>query len=333
MHLQTGEYEPYRKDGPPPMYVHHDSNHPPAIVRNLPSMIEKRISGLCSSQEMFDKHAPFYNEALRKAGYKRDIKYIKQAEQLHPGKRRSRLREIIWYNPPYNKAVLTNIGKKFLLLVDKHFGKGSKWYNIFNGHTVKVSYCCTRNMASHIYGQNQKLLREIRGEQQDAQPCPSIKRGEEPCEVIGKYKDKCGTKDVVYQAIVASGNKTWNYIGMTSRSFHKRWLEHKNDMSKDTRAGTALSAKVRELREAGKPINIQTEIIRVAHTYKTGDSQCDLCLTEKTCIALHSMAPRKLMTLPAGCQPLNIRTEIMNGCPHKIEYRLIGRKKPASNHT
>ena len=187
-------------------------------------------------------------------------------------------------------------------------------------------------MASHISGHNEKLLREIREEQQDVRPCPSIKRGEEPCEVVGRYKDKCRTKNVVYQAIIASENKTWNYIGMTSRSFHKRWLEHKSDMSKDERQGTALSAKVRELRKAGKPFKIQREIIREAHPYKTGDSQCDLCLTEKTCIALHNMAPMKLMTLPRGCQPLNIRTEVMNGCPHKIEYRLIGRKNQASNH-
>ena len=103
-------------------------------------------------------------------------------------------------------------------------------------------------------------------------------------------------------------------------------------MINDKRAGTALSGKVRELRKAGKPVKIQIKIIRVAHIYKTGDSQCDLCLTKKTCIALHNMALRKLMILPAGCQPFNIRTEIMNGRPHKINYRLMGRKKPASYH-
>ena len=65
MHLETGEHEPFRKPGgPPPRYVHRASNHPPAITRNLPSMIEKRVSGLCSSKEMFDKHSAFYNEAL-----------------------------------------------------------------------------------------------------------------------------------------------------------------------------------------------------------------------------------------------------------------------------
>ena len=44
MHLDTGEYEPYRKQETLPKYVNKDSNHPPAIVRNLPAMIEKRVS-------------------------------------------------------------------------------------------------------------------------------------------------------------------------------------------------------------------------------------------------------------------------------------------------
>ena len=87
-----------------------------------------------------------------------------------------------------------------------------------------------------------------------------------------------------------------------------------------------LLVKIWELREAGKPFQIQTEIIRKSHPHKTGDSQCDLCLIEKTCFALQNKAPKKLMTLPVGCQPLNIRIEIMNSCPHKIDYRLIGRK-------
>ena len=43
MHLDTGEYEPYRKEETLPKYVNRDSNHLPAIIRNLPAMIEKRV--------------------------------------------------------------------------------------------------------------------------------------------------------------------------------------------------------------------------------------------------------------------------------------------------
>ena len=71
------------------------------------------------------------------------------------------------------------------------------------------------------------------------------------------------------------------WYDIASRTFHVRWLEHKNDMRDDERQGTALSAKIWELHEAGKPFQIQTEIIRKSHPHKTGDSQCDLCLIEK----------------------------------------------------
>ena len=92
------------------------------------------------------------------------------------------------------------------------------------------------------------------------------------------------------------------------------------------RKGTALSAKVRELKDAGKAFDIKTNIIREAHSYKTGDSNCDLCLTEKLCIALNHKAPPKLLKLPRGCLLLNIRSEVTGGCNHRIDYRLIGRQ-------
>ena len=39
--LTAGTFQPYRKDALPPVYVHRKSNHPPAITKNIPAMIEK----------------------------------------------------------------------------------------------------------------------------------------------------------------------------------------------------------------------------------------------------------------------------------------------------
>jgi len=105
----------------------------------------------------------------------------------------------------------------------------------------------------------------------------------------------------------------------------------KNKEKKGT--GTALSAKVWELKNAGKSVKVEPHIIRQAHPYKTGDSNCDLCLTEKTCIALNHNAPKDVFQLPPRCGLLNVRTEIMEGCQHKIIFRLIGRKNAASRIT
>ena len=46
--------------------------------------------------------------------------------------KRKRNRKIIWYNPPYNMNLKTNIGKTFLKLIDKHFHKNHPLNKIIN---------------------------------------------------------------------------------------------------------------------------------------------------------------------------------------------------------
>ena len=89
-------------------------------------------------------------------------------------------------------------------------------------------------MAAYISGRNKKLLRNIQGEKQDERPCQSK---DDPCPLSGKQSDKCRTKSVVYQAIITSEDKSWNYIGLTSRAFHDKWRERKNDMKNQERPG------------------------------------------------------------------------------------------------
>ena len=59
-------------------------------------------------------------------------------------------RRIIWYNPPYNEAVETNIGKQFLKLISKHFPKNNPIHSILNRNTVKLLYSCTKNIKATI---------------------------------------------------------------------------------------------------------------------------------------------------------------------------------------
>ena len=73
--------------------------------------------------------------------------------------RRNRKRKIIWYNPPFNKSLKTNIGNKFLSLVEKHFPKDHRLHKIFNKNTIKVSYSCTQNMANIIKSHNNRTLK------------------------------------------------------------------------------------------------------------------------------------------------------------------------------
>ena len=79
-------------------------------------MISTRLSNRSSNKEEFVKISKPYNEALRKSGYSEEIKY----EPKITGKK-NRKRKITWFNPPFCKSVKTNIAKKFILLIKKHF--------------------------------------------------------------------------------------------------------------------------------------------------------------------------------------------------------------------
>ena len=148
--LKNGKYYPYRKPNNEPLYIHHLSNHPKNIIKEIPKMIEKRI--LCDKGE-FDKAKHDYNKALEKSGFKEKIEFKEQPEN----RSRSR-RKIIWFNPPYSSNVKSNIGKIFMKLIRKHFPKEHKFHKIFNKNTIKLSYSCMPNMESIITKYNNKIL-------------------------------------------------------------------------------------------------------------------------------------------------------------------------------
>ena len=73
LHLESGNYEPYRKEDEPPKYINKKSNHPITITKNIPVMIEKRLNNRCSNKAMFDKHKQLYQSAIESSGYRANI--------------------------------------------------------------------------------------------------------------------------------------------------------------------------------------------------------------------------------------------------------------------
>ena len=59
---------------------------------------------------------------------------------------------------PFSKNVSTNIGHKFLALVDKYFPKDHKLRKIFNCNTIKISYSCMNNTKQIINNHNKCIL-------------------------------------------------------------------------------------------------------------------------------------------------------------------------------
>ena len=155
--LSTGTYYPYMKPNDKPLYINVQSNHPPSIIRQLPAAINRRINDISCNQETFDKAKPCYEEALQASGYTEKLSYSNPSMPRNR-QNRNRKRKVIWYNPPFNKSVQTNIGEQFLNLVQKHFPEENKFHQIFNKNNVKVSYSCNQNMANIIRKHNNKVL-------------------------------------------------------------------------------------------------------------------------------------------------------------------------------
>ena len=53
--LNTGKFKPYRKPNDDPLYVNRHSNHPPSIIKQLPTSINKRISPFRQMSKLFMK--------------------------------------------------------------------------------------------------------------------------------------------------------------------------------------------------------------------------------------------------------------------------------------
>ena len=161
--LSNNTYKPYRKPNDTPLYINRLSNHPPSILKRIPSSIQQRINSLSHNQQAFDTAAPIYNDALKRSNFHAEINYEPSANTNSINKRRTRQRNTIWYNPPFSKNVTTNIARNFLLLLDKHFPPHHRLHSIFNRHTVRVSYSCSDNMESFLSKHNKYVLKKHNG--------------------------------------------------------------------------------------------------------------------------------------------------------------------------
>ena len=112
-------------------------------------------------------------------------------------KKRTRNRNVVWFNPPYSRNVATNIGRKFLRIIDESFPPTHALRKIFNRNTVKLSYSCMPNMKNIISAHNKHILNSV--------PQPTDTRSKE-CNYRHKEKcpldGNCQASGIVYQATV-----------------------------------------------------------------------------------------------------------------------------------
>ena len=67
--LINNTYQPYRKPNSETVYINKTSNHPPNILKELPKVINKRITDISCNQAIFDAAKTTYEQALRKSGF------------------------------------------------------------------------------------------------------------------------------------------------------------------------------------------------------------------------------------------------------------------------
>ena len=242
--LTNESYSPFMKPNNKLLYVHRQSNHPPALLKNIPENINKRLTSISSSKKVFDDASPPYQKALDESGYNYKLTYNLQPAQK---RNRNRQRKVIWYNPPWNSNVKTNLGRKFLSIVDRCFPKNHPLHKIFNRHTLKLSYSCMPNIKTIISSHNKKLLSDYNQSQNLTQTldkeCNCRKKDQCPLE------GKCLTPNVVYQATVKTETSTDSYVGLAT-NFKERYRNHTASFRhRNKRHETELSKHIQLFRQ------------------------------------------------------------------------------------
>ena len=300
--LTNENFKPFRKPNSETLYINRQSNHPPSIIKQLPLMIEKRISELSHSEREFSNAKSHYEAALHKSGYNTTLRFTKP-----PPRNRTRTRNVTFFNPPFNAAVTTNIGKQFLALLDKHFPPHNKYHKLFNRNNVKLSYSCSPSMGSIISSHNKSILNSSR-----IQPEPPACNCRNQCPM--DRTGDCRVSNVVYKATVTPNNASApkEYIGVSSTEFKMRYANHKQSFENITkRDATSLSQHIWNLKEQKVTYTINWRILSKCEPYRCGAKHCNLCLSEKFEI---------LRSDPS--KTLNKRTEIVGKCRHRAKFKL-----------
>ena len=269
----------------------------------MPLSIERRLSVISSSEAVFEQSKGYYQEALKNSGHTHELKY----QPPQPRGRRNRARNIIWYNPPYSKKVKTNIGRKFLHLLDTHFPENNRFRRIFNRNTVKVSYGCMPNIGAAINAHNKSILEEKQPLERGGCNCVDPAN----CPLEGE----CLTKNVFYEATVTSSIRNYGekvYFGITEPPFKGRFNNHtksfrNNEYSKETE----LSKEIWRIKEQNSTFEVRWKIRKLCPAYNTTTKKCMLCLNEKKDILYYE-----------GDNLLNKRSEIISTCRHRHKHSL-----------
>ena len=172
-------------------------------------------------------------------------------------------RNIIWFNPPFSKSVVTKICKTFLRLIDKHVPPHHKLHQIFNWSNVKISNSFMPNVESIINKHNETDLD------------PPINTSERTCDCINKEKwrlqEKCLTNSIMYKATLTFNQDTDQHkinYGITKTKLKQRYANHIKSFRHDKhQSDTELSNELWSIKNKNCTPSIVRKILRKDQTY------------------------------------------------------------------
>ena len=123
-HLNTDTLKPFRKPNDETIYIQVKSIHSANILKQLPISVKISLSKVFSNPEIFHEASKHYKNILNQSGYDYKLQYKppnnKNENKSNSSKNRQRN---ISFNTLFTKNVPNNIGKYFLLLIQKDFCK------------------------------------------------------------------------------------------------------------------------------------------------------------------------------------------------------------------
>ena len=259
------------------IYIYIYIYHPPSVLKQIPKGIARRLSDISANPEVLKQAAPEYEDALKNSGFSEKLDYCPERPA-----RRVRRRKIIRYNPPFARNVKINIGKEFLKLIKSHFHERHAFNKIFNKHSVKLSYSCTKNVASIISGHNKRVVRTVTAEAEGDAERKCNCRNKDQCPL----ENECLTDNIVYQASVKNevDEEVKSYVGLCSTRFKDRLAVHRQHMNNRAhRTKCELANHVWQLKDDGKRFTISWKILKKVRGRLVGGA-CRLCTTEQLLI-------------------------------------------------
>ena len=183
----------------------------------------------------------------------------------------------------------TNIGHRFLTLIDKHFLKDHKLREIFNCKSIKICYGCKNNTKQTIANHNKRNLNSSKHIDDTADDTntkdtkPYSCQQKNTCSLNGN----CLQSTLINQATITrkDNSTTEMYIGLTKNGLKTRYRNHTASFQHTKhRNSTELSKHIWTLKENNIDHFILWHILSSRSPYNNASKRCNLCLKEKLLI-------------------------------------------------